>query len=283
MSEDAERAQWEAASRVRAQRDAEAAARAQVVTAPDEDPDDRSNRRPTRVVVAVAVVAVCIVAVAVVLVAIRHRSAQQPSWVAQLGLDRPAEGDGQATTGTAVDRFGSAGETTSPTVPAGGSTSTSVGSGGSGDGTRPPLINTSGEDFDQVWRQIEVLESWLLEHPRTDLVDDIYVPGTPPYDDLIGQLSALEGKGQSGRVDGYQILGVTVDSRPSADQVELRYADTYTDRLTLDANGAVGADQPYDGRARLWTLTLQRGDDHRWRVSATSFVSFGDVVPPAPS
>ena len=100
MSEDAERAQWEAASRVRAQRDAEAAARAQVVSAPDEDPDGRGGRRPRRVVVAVAVVAVCVVAVAVVLVAIRHRSAQQPSWVAQLGLDRPAEGDGQATTGT---------------------------------------------------------------------------------------------------------------------------------------------------------------------------------------
>jgi hypothetical protein len=76
---------------------------------------------------------------------------------------------------------------------------------------------------------------------------------------------------------------VTEDGRPSADEVELRYADTYTDRLTLDASGAVIAHQPYDGRARLWTLTLQRGDDHRWRVSATAFVSFGDVVPPAAS
>ena len=272
---------------MQAQRAAEAEASARVVSSPDGDGDGdatpRGARRSTRtVVVAVVVVGVCLAAVTVMLVAIRHRSAEQPEWVAELGLDG-SSGDGSpGTAGAAeVDRFGSGGEATASTTPPDGATSTTLGAGA--ESSRPPLINTSGEDFDQVWRQIEVLESWLLEHPQTALAADIYVRGTAPYDDLVGQLSDLQAKGQSGKVEGYQILGVTVDSRPGPDQVELRYADTYTDRLTLDAGGAVIARQPYDGRARLWTLTLQRGEDRRWRVSATSFVSFGDVVPPAAS
>ena len=36
---------------------------------------------------------------------------------------------------------------------------------------------------------------------------------------------------------------------------------------------------PYDGRARLWSLTLVRGRDNRWRVRANSFVGYGNVVP----
>jgi hypothetical protein len=284
VSDQADRAQWEQASRVRAQREAEAAARAEVVSPSTPDDGDAGPGRPAgrrrrrTVVLAVAVAGVFLLAVAVMLVAIRHRSDEQPSWVAQLGLDEP--GGATPTDASGVDRFGP-GPVTPVTGGSGASTSTTT-TGRAAEAT-PPLINTSGEDFDQVWRQIEVLESWLLEHPQPALAADIYVKGSAPYDDLVGQLTDLQSKGQSGRVDDYQILGVTVDSRPSTDEVHLRYADTYTDRLTLDGQGAVIAHQPYDGRARLWTLTLQRGDDHRWRVSATAFVSFGDVVAPAGS
>ncbi len=302
MGDDAERAQWEQASRVRLQREAEARARAAsggaAGSASDDDDGGRGRRGDGRdgptglssgrtsrrvAVVAVAVVAVFLVAVGGMLVAIRHKSSEQPAWVAELGLNPTGgTGDGETSDAPGVDRFGSGG-TVSPAAAPGGSTSTTAGSGQGTVAPKPPLINTSGEDFDQVWRQIEVLEGWLLEHPAPALAADIYVPGTAPYDELVKLLQDLQSKGQSGRVDGYQILGVTVDGRPSADQVELRYADTYTDRLTLDASGTVIAREPYDGRARLWTLTLQRGDDHRWRVSASSFVSFGDVVPPATS
>jgi hypothetical protein len=58
----------------------------------------------------------------------------------------------------------------------------------------------------------------------------------------------------------------------------VHYADTYHDRIQRAADGTVVSTDPYDGRARLWSLTLDRGTDSRWRVAATSFLGYGDVV-----
>ena len=278
---EAERAQWEQAARVQAQREAEARARAErdVDLAATDAVGPRSKRT---LVVALAVGALFLLAVGVMLVAIRHRSAQEPAWVAGLGLNGADDGGGDDV--AAPDRLGptegAASEPSTPTTDVDGS---SVAPGRSIDGASEgrPIIDATGEDFDRIWHQIEVLESWLLEHPQPASAAEIYQVGSAPYADLVGQLTDLQSKGQHGRVDGYQILGVTVDARPSPDRVDLRYADTYTDRLTLDASGMVVADVPYDGRARLWTLTLERGPDGRWRVTATAFVKFGDVVAPA--
>ena len=264
---------------MRARREAEARAQAER----DVDlvePAPAGPRSKRALVVAIGVGAVFLVAVGVMLVAIRHRSAEDPSWVTGLGLNGSAgTGDGSLS---APDRFGStAGDSaTTSTSETGATTATTSGGAGSG---QAPVIDATGEDFDRIWRQIEVLESWLLEHPQPSVASDIYQVGTPPYEDLVKQLTDLQAKNQTGRVDGYQILGVTVDARPTPDRVDLRYADTYTDRLTLDADGTVVDRLPYDGRTRLWTLTLERGADHRWRVTATAFVQFGDVVPPTTS
>jgi hypothetical protein len=273
----AERAQWETARHVREQHDAEARERAEERTAAEmPSPPPRSSRRLAAVAVVVAVG--FIAAVGVMLVAIRHRSNEQPSWVAQLGLDT-----GSTAPGPAPARLGTPGpESTSDQAPADPSISTSVpGSAAAAPGEAPAIV-TTGDDFDHVYRQIETLEGWLLTHPQPDRVGDIYQPGSPPYTDLVSQLTQLQAAHQTLQVENYRIVGVTLDSRPSPDRVNLRYADTYADAVTIaDGTGAVVDRAPYDGRARLWTLTLQRGDDGRWRVAGTAFVQYGDVVPPS--
>jgi hypothetical protein len=221
----------------------------------------------------------------VMLVAIRHRSAEEPAWVADLGLNGSAGSSGDTV--PALDRLGSSdpssgGPSNSGPSTTSGSIPTSPGAASSSSDS-PPVIDATGEDFAHVWEQIEVLESWLLQHPTSPLASDIYETGTPPYDDLVKLLKELTDKGQTARVDGYRILGVTVDGRLSPDRVDLRYADTYRDRFTFDATGTVVGHTPSDGRARLWTLTLHRGEDGRWRVVATAFVTYGDVVTPASS
>ena len=233
-------------------------------------PLDRTSKRLALVAVAVAVVFV--LAVGVMLVVIRRHSNEQPAWVAQLGLDTGATTPDQPPT-----RLGAPapGATTEPSAAGSAPPSTAA-------ADDAPTIDTTGDDFDHVYRQIETLEGWLLTHPQPDRVADIYQPGTAPYTDLVGQLTQLRDAHQTLHVEDYRIIGVTVDHRPAADRVELRYADTFSDAVTTAAgSGVVISRAPYDGRARLWTLTLQRGDDGHWRVAATAFVQYGDVVPPA--
>jgi hypothetical protein len=271
----AERAQWERARKVREAHDAEErdrqAGRQADAAAADAAAVDSASKGLRVIAVVVALLFVGVVAL--MLVVIRQRSNEQPAWVAQLGLEKGvSSGEAAPSRLSSVTTDGSTASTSAPasTVSTGGSAAV------------PPAIVTTGEDFDQVWRQIEVLEGWLLTHPDSNRVTDIYVSGTKPYDDLTSLLHQLRSDHQTLEVEGYRILGVTVDGRPSADRVELRYADTYTDRVTVDATtGAVVSREPYDGRARLWTLSLQRGADGRWRLLDTAFVSFGDVVPPA--
>jgi hypothetical protein len=238
------------------------------------DPSARSSRRLA--VIAAMVTVVFLAAVGLMLVAIRHRSTVQPAWVAELGLDTTA-----TTPGPAPPRLGTPESplTTDSSVPDPSASITAPDEAASPSNEAPSII-TTGDDFDQIYRQIETLEGWLLTHPQPDRVADIYQPGSVPYIGLVSQLTQLEAAHQALHVEHYRIVGVTVDGRPFPDRVNLRYADTYTDAVTTAAStGAVVSRAPYDGRARLWTLTLQRGDDGRWRVADTAFLQYGEVPP----
>ena len=265
---DPEQAQWERARQVLEER--EEAERARVAQAnPVPAPPARSSRRGFFVGLVIALVVA--LATAAVIVVIRHRSAEEPAWVRQLGLDAPS-----TVPGTAPDRFGSTGPGSS-TDPSPATPSSSV-TGGDSSSARQPEIDTTGEDFDHIWRQIEVLEDWLLLHPDVRPVTEIYIAGTDPYRQLVALLTQLRRAHHTLDVQGYRIVGVQVQARPSGSEVVLRYADTYRDRVERDARGRVVSSAPYDGRARLWSLTLERGRDNRWRVKATSFLGYGAVV-----
>jgi len=273
-AEAADRAQWERARQVREAREAQEHQRSEgraIGEVPAPAPPAGASKRWA--VVAVAVAAVFVLAAGVMVVVIRRHSDQQPAWVAQLGLDT-----GVTNADRPPARLG---------TPEPGDTADSSVAGSAVPSSPPaaddaPTIDTTGENFDHVYRQIETLEGWLLTDPQPDRVAEIYQPGTAPYADLVTQLTQLRDAHETLHVENYRIIGVTVDSRPAPDRVELRYADTFTDAVTTAAgSGAVVSRVPYDGRARLWTLTLQRGDDGHWRVAATAFVRYGDVVPPS--
>jgi hypothetical protein len=268
QAHDVERAQWDQARKARERQEAEAQRRIdeRVAAAAPARPEARSHRG--RWIGAVAAVTALVV-IAGVVVVVHQRSSQAPTWVRQLGLDQPHPASGRAP-----DRLGAPGPASAPAT---------VADTGTIDVTAAPRpdIDTTGEDFDRIWRQIEVLEDWLLLHPDPKAVSEIYVAGTDPSDQLVTLLTQLQQDGQTIDVKGYRIVGVTVESRPSSNVVVLRYADTYSDRVQLDHQGHVVSDSPYDGKARFWSLTLKRGSDSRWRVDATSFIGFGDQVPSA--
>jgi hypothetical protein len=264
---DAERAQWERARQVQADREAQ-----RLQTQADREDAQAAatagaSSRGRSYAIGLAVLIAVLAATAVVVVAIGRRSSQQPAWVRQLGLQNP-------DTGSAPQRYA-----TVSTDDAGPPTTSSSGAGTIDETSNtPPLIDTTGEDFLHIYRQIEVLEDWLLLHPHPALASRIYVPGSPPSNQLVTLLGQLQTEHHVLDVKGYRVVGVEVKRRPSSDVVDLEYADTYTDRVELDAHGRVVADAPYDGRSRLWTLTLQRKADGRWRVAATAFVGYGAVV-----
>jgi hypothetical protein len=254
---DAEQAQWDRARKVRQEREDRERARAEQAEAAVAPALPRSSRRG--LVVGLSIALVVALGTAGVLATIRHRSGQEPAWVRQLGLVSPS-----SASGTAPDRFGDAGTTTGAagSADAGAIDDTSA---------RRPDIDTTGEDFDHIWRQIELLEDWLLLHPDPRSVGAIYEPGTDASNQLVALLTQLRRE--------HHTLDVQELSRPSGGVVVVRYADIYRNRVELDQQDRVVSAAPSDGRARLWSLTLVRGRDNRWRVRANAFVAYGNVVP----
>ena len=144
-------------------------------------------------------------------------------------------------------------------------------------GAVQPLISTTGDDFGHIWRQIEVLEAWLLVHPDPAVASQIYEPGTPAYQDLVDLLGQLERDGQGLRIEGYKVLEVNEQERPTPDEVVLSYTDRYTAKVTVDASGSLVADEPSDGLVRQWRLVLHRGGDGHWRAAENTLIA---TVPP---
>jgi hypothetical protein len=135
------------------------------------------------------------------------------------------------------------------------------------DASTPPVIDLTGDNFDRVWRQAQVLEGWLLRHPHAELVDQIYLPGTSTYDEVHDFIADLQTDGHAEVVENYRIVEIAVVERPAPDRVVLRYTDTYDYRDLIDAaTNAVLDHELSDGQARAWTLVLQRNVDGRWQV-----------------
>jgi hypothetical protein len=149
------------------------------------------------------------------------------------------------------------------------------------DADTPPTIDLTGDDFDRVWRQAQVLEGWLLRHPRPDLVSRIYLEGTPTYDEVHGVIAELEAEGRALVVERYRIGAISIVDRPAADRVVLRYTDTYDFRDLIDRRtGEVIDHEVSNGGERVWTLTLQRGGDESWRVVSIDPADDGGATTP---
>jgi hypothetical protein len=137
------------------------------------------------------------------------------------------------------------------------------------DAETPPVIDLTGDNFDRVWRQAQVLEGWLLRHPRPELVEQIYTPGTETYDEVHSYIQDLLANGRVLVVEKYRIVDIDVVARPAPDEVELRYTDTYEYRDLVDGStDEVLEHEVSDGQARAWRLVLQRSPQGPWRVTS---------------
>jgi hypothetical protein len=239
------------------------------------------HRRQARRRLAAAAVAIVVVAAAVgvLLRSTAREPGDQAGWLQSLGFDESAGDAGPDPTSTTPDRLGGVGGAAGSQPGGTGSSPSSVPT--RLDAPEPPRIDTSGDDFERIWRQAQLYEGWLVRHPDPALATEIYVAGTPTTERVVELLTQLQREGWRIEVHGYRILGVTLDERPGPDIVILRYADTYTGRDVVDrATGAVIEREDYDGRARLWRLEMRRGEDGRWRAADIQFLRFGDVAAP---
>lgn len=280
MERDAEAAAWERARQRRAQEQAaKERQREQRRRLEEEAAAERAarRRRELRRNVGVIAGALAVVGAAITFAVWPSTRAtdEEPEWLQALGLDEPR--DGSRSEPGEPERLGAVDVPPPASQPGGVASSTSVPA--RLDAAEPPRIDTTGEDFERIWRQAQLYEGWLLRHPDPALASQIYVDGTPTAQRVIDLLGQLQRDGLKIEVHGYRILGLTVDERPSSDTVILRYADTYTGRDVIDlATGAVREHEDYDGRARLWRLEMRRGGDGRWRAVDIQFVRFGDVA-----
>ncbi|WP_208029728.1 hypothetical protein [Rhabdothermincola sediminis] len=284
MGHDPEAAAWERARQRLAQKEAErqrlqeARQHAEQQTLAEQAARHRRQTR-RRIAAGAAALVVVAAAVAVVLRSTAREPGDRAGWLQSLGFDESPGDAGPDPDSTTPDRLGGVGGAAGSQPGVTGSSPPSVPT--RLDAPDPPRIDTSGDDFERIWRQAQLYEGWLVRHPDPTLAAEIYVTGTPTTERVVELLTQLQREGWRIEVHGYRILGVTLDERPAPDTVILRYADTYTGRDVVDrATGAVIEREDYDGRARLWRLEMRRGDDGRWRAADIQFLRFGDVAAP---
>lgn len=237
---------------------------ASLARAQEEEVERRERRR--NVALAVIVGAVVLAAIMLASLVLTRDSGDGGDWLAQYGFEESGASEAPARLPTSNAAGGAS--TGAP------STVTSV----AGADDDPPALALAGDDFERIWSSAQEYESWLLRHPSVEFVDELYLPGTPTYEQVAGTIAELEQAGRRVDVVGYELVGITVDERPSPDVAVLRYADRWQERFVVDAaTGAVLDHEISGGAAQLWRLELRRGADGRWRVTAIEHLASGDA------
>ncbi|MDZ7734362.1 MAG: hypothetical protein U5R31_15960 [Acidimicrobiia bacterium] len=135
-------------------------------------------------------------------------------------------------------------------------------------------IDTTGGDFERIWRDIEEFENWLLAHPdQRDRLPEIYVPGTEIHGQTDSLLADLVEREAIMIVADYEVLGVELVDRPDPDTAIVHYTDTRSHREVIEvASGAVLEREEYEDQPWSWELRLERSDRGSWRISSIEFL-----------
>lgn len=128
-----------------------------------------------------------------------------------------------------------------------------------------PTPQTTGEDFEQIWKEISAFETFLLKHPNPDLVERIYDPRGPYFEIVHARVAGLVARGHHLRTEGVQVREVRVVRRPNPDEVILRIVSRSGANARVDQSGRVFHAEPAD-KPIARTLLLRRGQDGRWRM-----------------
>jgi hypothetical protein len=125
-------------------------------------------------------------------------------------------------------------------------------------------LDTSGEDFDRVFRNIMAIRDAAYATPRTDLLERIYSHECKCYPINLRQVQDYVDRGVR-HVAGFpEVLKVEVVARPSPTVVELRVVDREDTQFVEDRNGnRVREGDGWARTSKIYTLQLS---DRGWVI-----------------
>jgi hypothetical protein len=141
------------------------------------------------------------------------------------------------------------------------------------DQDEPPTLETTGDDYETIWRSIHQFEQWMLAHPDSPLGTEIYQPESPAASAAFTLFVDEVQRGYVTRVEGSQIQSVEVVDEPADGTVDLRYTESRVATERIDAEtGEVLDRQEFDGDTFTYEVRLRRGFDGKWRVETSAQV-----------
>lgn len=136
-------------------------------------------------------------------------------------------------------------------------------------GDVPPVLNTTGEDWDAIVRSIVDYQAWLFTHPKPELLDNIFLPSYSGYAD--GKLGLTNLATQGWRYDPEfrpaTVQLVRLFERPRADVAVVFVRSFDPPNRIVEQSGKVVLDSPGAGDTSvLWTLKRDTDRDTGWKV-----------------
>ncbi|HKE99216.1 MAG TPA: hypothetical protein VKG45_09840, partial [Actinomycetes bacterium] len=132
-----------------------------------------------------------------------------------------------------------------------------------------PELQTTGEDFNRIWRSINAYYVWLGRHPNPDLLDEIFEKECDCYKPNRSQLQLMSERGWRYEDAGVQVKSVKLNGRPVPTTAVLIVVDQQGPQLLVDRKGKV-VRRGTGWRATRRIFVLRLHSDQRWRLSATS-------------
>ncbi|MCZ7527915.1 MAG: hypothetical protein M5U14_16965 [Acidimicrobiia bacterium] len=129
---------------------------------------------------------------------------------------------------------------------------------------RPRIVNT-GDDHAAILASLILASRWIGENPDPSLLDEVYVPGTLPYEHKLAWQELLVERGYRWADAGYQVLSVEVLS-VLPDAASLRLVDRHESERIVDASGQLVEEWPR-GTPYAWTVVLVADRGGRWRIA----------------
>lgn len=126
-----------------------------------------------------------------------------------------------------------------------------------------PTPDTTGRDFDHIFREIVAFRDWLFANPDPELVDVIYHPECECNDEVVEALAYLQDNSLHLDDEGTDVHDVeTVDEFESL--VQLRVELERTAQVVVDSDGNV-VEETDGSDPRTYVVTLVK-PGNRWYV-----------------
>ena len=127
-----------------------------------------------------------------------------------------------------------------------------------------PTPDTTGRDFDRIFREIVQFRDWIYAHPNPDLIDLIYMTDCPCSTEAKAELRELIRAGFHFDDEGFLVQSVEV-SEDLWQVVRLRVVMQRTPQVLRDADGNV-VDSSEGGAPVEFSVALVQPSAREWLV-----------------